>query len=246
MVTAELVYQHDKTTLSGFLAQQQGDIPRPAVMICHAWKGRDQYVCDKAVELANLGYIGFAIDVYGKGVLGTNPEENTRLMTPFIEDRDFLRQRLLAGYEEMCKLRQVDQDRIAVIGYCFGGLCALDLMRTGTKLQGIVSFHGLLKPLGTGDNVTQTSTKALVLHGGSDPMVGLDDVIALNAEMQKMQADWQLHVYSSAQHSFTNPAANDPKLGTVYHKRAADHANFLLKRFLREVFAVPEWRPTNA
>ena len=112
----------------------------------------------------------------------------------------------------------------------------LDLMRTGTQLQGVVSLHGLLKPRDTGNNVTQTTTKALVLHGGSDPMVSFDDVRALNDEMQKMQADWQLHVYSNAQHAFTNPTANDQKLGTVYNKHAAEHSNFLLMRFLQEIF----------
>ncbi len=236
MITSEIEYRHDKTDLAGFLAHQEGDAPRPAVLVCHAWKGRDQYVCDKAVELAQAGYVGFALDVYGKGVLGTNPEENTRLMTPFIEDRDFLRQRLLAGYDTLCQLPQVDQQRVAAIGYCFGGLGVLDLMRTGTQLRGVVSFHGLLKPRGTGNNVTQTDTRALVLHGGNDPMVSFDDVVALNAEMQAMHADWQLHVYSSARHSFTNPAANDHKLGTVYNKHAAEHSNFLLKRFLQEIF----------
>ena len=236
MITTELDYQHDKTTLAGFLAHQGGDAPRPAVLICHAWKGRDQYVCDKAVELAKAGYVGFALDVYGKGVLGTSVEEKTRLMSPFLEDRDFLLQRLQASYEALCQLPQVDKRRIAAIGYCFGGLCVLDLMRTGTQLQGVVSFHGLLKPRGTGNNVTQTNTKALVLHGGSDPMVSFNDVVALDDEMQKMQAEWQLHVYSSAQHSFTNPEANDQKLGTVYNQHAAEHSNFLLKRFLQEVF----------
>ena len=235
MITSELEYQHDKSTLAGFLAHQEGNKPRPAVLICHAWKGRDQYVCDKAIELAKEGYVGFALDVYGKGLLGTSVEENTRLMTPFIEDRDFLQQRLLAGYEALRKLPQVDQQHIAAIGYCFGGLCVLDLMRTGTQLRGVVSFHGLLMPRGK-DNVAKTNTKALVLHGGSDPMVSFNDVAALNDEMQKMQAEWQLHVYGSAQHAFTNPEAKDPKLGTIYNEHAAEHSNFLLKRFLQEIF----------
>ncbi len=235
MVTSELEYQHDEATLAGFLAHQEGNKPRPAVLICHAWKGRDQYVCNKAIELAKEGYVGFALDVYGKGVLGTSVEENTRLMTPFIEDRDFLLQRLLAGSEALRQLPQVDQQRIAAIGYCFGGLCVLDLMRTGAQLRGVVSFHGLLKPRGKG-NVAKIDTKALVLHGGSDPMVSFNDVVAFNDEMQKMQAEWQLHVYGTAQHAFTNPEANDQKLGTVYNEHASEHSNFLLKRFLQEVF----------
>ena len=235
MITSELEYQHDKTTLAGFLAHQEGNTPRPAVLICHAWKGRDQYVCAKAVELAEAGYVGFALDVYGKGIIGTSVEENTRLMTPFMEDRDFLAQRLQTGYEALCQLPQVDKQRIVAIGYCFGGLCVLDLMRTGTPLKGVVSFHGLLMPRGK-DNVAKTTTKALVLHGGNDPMVSFDDVAALNKEMQTMQAEWQLHVYSNALHAFTNPEANDEKLGTVYNKHAAEHSNLLLKRFLQEVF----------
>ncbi len=236
MITKEITYEHGRTTLAGYLAHREDDAPLPAVLICHAWKGRDQYVCDKAVALAKNGYVGFALDVYGQGVLGTSVEENTRLMTPFMEDRDFLLQRLLAGYETLCQLPQVDEQRIAAIGYCFGGLCALDLMRTGTRLRGVVSLHGLLTPRGKDNNVSQTATRALVLHGGSDPMVSLDDVVAFHGEMQKMQAEWQLHMYSDAQHAFTNPDAHDQQLGTVYNERAAAHADFLLQRFLREVF----------
>lgn len=234
MVTKEIDYTHGKTTLAGFLAYQEGDTPRPAVLICHAWKGRDQYVCDKAVELAKDGYVGFALDVYGKGILGTNTEENTRLMTPFIEDRDFLLQRLLAGYDALCQLSQVDKQRIAAIGYCFGGLCVLDLVRTGTQLCGVVGFHSLLQPRPR--KVSTTKTKVFMLHGARDPMVSFDDVSTFNDEMQKMQADWQMHIYGNALHSFTNPQANDHKLGTVYDAQAAQHANFLLKKFLQAVF----------
>ena len=233
MLASELEYNHEKTTLAGYLAHQEGNTPRPAVLICHAWKGRDQYVCDMAVELAKDGYVGFALDVYGKGVLGQSVEENTRLMSPFMENRDFLLQRLLAGYEALCKLPQVDKERIAVIGYCFGGLCALDLVRAGTRLGAAVSFHGLLQPR-TG-NVSKTSTKVLLLHGACDPMVSFDDVAVFNKEMQAMQADWQMHIYGTAKHAFTNPQANDHQLGTVYDEQAAKHANASLKQFLQDV-----------
>lgn len=234
MQTSEIEYQHDKTTLAGFLAYQEDSSPRPAVMICHAWKGRDQYVCDKAVELAKDGYVGFALDVYGKGVLGNDNEENARLMTPFVEDRDFLMQRLLAGYEALQAQSVVAAERIAVIGYCFGGLCALDFVREGTPLRAAVSFHGLLMPRAK-DNVTKSDTSVLVLHGARDPMVDFDAVAAFNREMQDMQANWQLHVYGTAKHAFTNPQAADHELGTVYDEHADKHSNALLKMLLREV-----------
>ena len=125
-------YVDGDTRLEGFLAyDEKANQPLPAVLIAHAWGGRDEFVCDKARDLAALGYAGFALDMYGKGVLGSGPDENAKLMQPFLNDRALLQQRITAALQTVHSLEQVDKIRIAAMGFCFGGLCVLDLARTG-------------------------------------------------------------------------------------------------------------------
>lgn len=235
MQTSKLEYFHGDTALEGFLAYKQDDAPKPAVIICHAWKGRDQFVCDKAIEVAQQGYVGFALDVYGKGVLGNSVEENSKLMTPFIEDRNYLQERLASAYETIKQQPQVIANKIAAIGYCFGGLCSLDMVRSGMDLAGAVSFHGILQPRPQ-KNTEHSNSKVLVLHGDKDPMVSFDDLRQCRDELTSLGCDWRMHVYSQALHAFTNPEANDQKLGTVYDRQADKHSSLLLWDFLRELF----------
>ncbi|MDD2801869.1 MAG: dienelactone hydrolase family protein, partial [Methylococcales bacterium] len=115
---------------------------RPAVLISHAWGGRDDFVAEKANKLAELGYVGFALDMYGKGVLGNSPEQNSKLMQPFMADRGLLQKRIKAALYAVRLLPWVDDSKIAAMGFCFGGLCVLDLARAGADLKGVVSFHG--------------------------------------------------------------------------------------------------------
>lgn len=234
MVTKEIEYEHTGTKLCGFLVYPEDNRPRPAVMIAHAWAGRDQFVCDKAVELAKLGYTAFALDVYGKGVLGQSTEEKAKLMTPFMEDRTLLAGRLLSAYNLVATLPQTNTNKIAIIGYCFGGLCALDLVREGVNLQGAVSFHGLLQPRQA--KTVNPHTRVLALHGAADPMVSLNDVEKFSTEMDALGIGWQMHIYGGAKHAFTNPQANDHALGTVYNAQADKHSNHLLQNFLQEIF----------
>jgi dienelactone hydrolase len=116
---------------------------RPAVLINHAWGGRDDFVAEKAKKIAESGYIGFALDRYGKGISGSSPEENAKLMQPFMADRGMLQKRIKAAFDTVKLMPWVDDNKIAAIGFCFGGLCVLDLARTGADLNGAVSFHGL-------------------------------------------------------------------------------------------------------
>lgn len=209
---------------------------RPAVLINHTWAGRDEFVAGKAKKLAALGYLGFAVDMYGKGVLGSSPEENANLMRPFMENRGMLQQRMKAALAAVKLMPWVDDAKIAGIGFCFGGLCALDLARTGADLKGVVSFHGLL---GAPDNTRGTTIKAkiLALHGHDDPMGPVEQVIAFEQEMTTAGADWQLHVYGNTQHAFTNPNANDPGFGTVYQPDADRRSWLAMENFLTEIFA---------
>jgi len=208
---------------------------RPAVLINHAWGGRDDFVAEKAKKLAALGYFGFAVDMYGKGILGLSPEENAKLMQPLMDDRAMLQQRMKAALYAVRLLPWVDDSKIAAIGFCFGGLCSLDLARTGADLKGVVSFHGLLDaPDNTQGNAIKA--KVLALHGHDDPMVSSEQVLAFEQEMTKAGADWQLHTYGNTMHAFTNPVANDPAFGTVYQSDADRRSWIAMENFLSEVF----------
>lgn len=208
---------------------------RPVVLIAHAWWGRDNFVEEKARHLSELGYIGFAMDVYGKGIFGDGPETNQKLMQPLMENREILLQRLTAGLNTVKQVEVADKKRIAAIGYCFGGLCVLDLARSGADLKGVVSFHGLLQP---SNEVPAKNVKAKVLafHGRDDPMVPTDDVLKFEKEMTDANVDWQLHVFGGTMHAFTNPEANDFKMGTVYNPQSEKRSWLEAVRFFEEIF----------
>jgi dienelactone hydrolase len=209
---------------------------RPAVLISHAWAGRDEFANDKAKKLAELGYVGFALDMYGKGIVGESREENSKLMQPFIQNRAVLQQRIKAALSAVKLLPWVDDSKIAAMGFCFGGLCVLDLARTGVDIKGVVSFHGLFN---APDNIHNTpiNAKVLALHGYDDPMALPGQLIEFQNEMTKAGADWQVHSYGQTMHAFTNPVANDPNFGTVYKPEADSRSWIAMQNFLTEIFA---------
>ena len=229
-------YSDGDTLLEGYLAYDDAiSGPRPCVIIAHTWAGRSDFECQQADKLAALGYVGFALDMYGKGILGSGPDENTALMTPFMEDRPALQQRMAAALATASQQAEADAAKMASMGYCFGGLCSLDLARTSSSILGAVSFHGLfLAPGNTEGN--KITAKVLCLHGNDDPMVPVDSVIALDKELTAAGADWQVHAYGNTLHAFTNPAAASPELGMAYNAAADRRSWASLVSFLEEVF----------
>jgi dienelactone hydrolase len=212
-------YSDGSTTFKGFFAYdptRRG--PLPAIMIVHAWAGREALFDGIARKLAALGYAAFAVDMYGDGRTGSSVEENTALMTPLVKDRALLARRINAALQAVAGLPQVDGARIGAMGYCFGGLCALDLARSGADVRGVISLHGALKPSGL--PAAPITAKVLVLHGHDDPLVPLDEVIAFQNEMTAAKVDWQLHSYGGTVHAFTNPHANAPEAGLLYNATA--------------------------
>jgi dienelactone hydrolase len=227
-------YRDGETLLEGFLCYDEAQPgPRPAVLICHAYGGRDEFVERKARRLAWQGYACFALDNYGKGVRGRTPEESTALMTPFMNDRRLLQRRLLAGLAAARAIPIIDPKRIAVMGFCFGGLCALDFARANADVRGAVSFHGLLKP--SGFTEPKIKAKVLMMHGYDDPMAPPDDVLAVAKEFTTAGADWQLHAYGQTVHAFTNPAAHNRDGGLQYDEAADRRSWHTLVQFLDEV-----------
>jgi dienelactone hydrolase len=233
--TRAVDYSHAGTALEGFFAYDDRRVlPLPAVLISHAWMGRDEFVRDKVRKLAELGYAAFALDMYGKGVIGSGPEENAKLMQPFMDDRHLLQSRIAAALETVRTLPEVDGRRIAALGFCFGGLCVLDLARTGADIRGVVSFHGLFIPPGNTQG-NKIKAKVLALHGHDDPMAPPEQVLALGRELTEAGADWQIHLYGHTLHAFTNPKANDRAFGTVYDETADRRSWQSLRDFLAEV-----------
>ncbi|MGZ8928520.1 MAG: dienelactone hydrolase family protein [Methylobacter sp.] len=237
IVSNTVAYMDGDVVLEAFFAFDDSlSGRRPAVLINHTWVGRDDFVAEKAKKLAALGYVGFAVDMYGKGVLGSDREENMRLMQPFMADRAMLQQRMKAALATVKLMPWVDDSKIASIGFCFGGLCSLDLARTGVDIKGVVSFHGLLDAPGNTQGNAITA-KILVLHGRDDPMNPAEQVLAFEREMTEAGADWQLHTYGHTMHAFTNPLANDPAFGTVYQPSADRRSWIAMQNFLAEIFA---------
>lgn len=235
MHTSNYICHDGELELHGYLAKPETAEKRPAVLVVHDWTGRNEFACKKAEELAKKGYVGFAVDMYGEGRMGETLDEKKALMGPLIEDRRLLRQRIQAGLDAVVRMAEVDANRIVVIGFCFGGLCALDLARTGAPIKGVVSFHGLLnKP----DDIPNETIKAklLVLHGYNDPMVPPEQVLDFCQEMSEQDVDWQVHCYGQTKHAFTNPQANNQDLGTIYSEVAAKRAWVALNDFLNELF----------
>ncbi|HAT8316515.1 TPA: hypothetical protein JBB31_05025 [Legionella pneumophila subsp. pneumophila] len=238
MYSSNYIYQHDDLALHGFLAHEEGiKQPQPAVIVAHDWSGRGEFACLKAKQLAEMGYIGFALDMYGQGQIGSNNDEKMALMQPLYSDRSLLRERLYAALEAIKSISVVDNNRIAIIGFCFGGLCALDLARSGADIRGAVSFHGLLnKP----ENLAAGRIKAkiLALHGYDDPMAKPEQVHAFCQEMTEANVDWQMHMYGQVKHAFTNPQAHDEHLGLIYDEVAARRSWQAMSQFLQEIFNV--------
>jgi dienelactone hydrolase len=235
--TRTIDYVDGDAALEGYFAWDNAvSGPRPGVLIVHAWAGRSPFEEEVARKLAGLGYAGLAMDVYGKGVLGNDPEENTKLMTPFIEDRPMLQSRLQLGLQVLRDEEEVDANKIAATGYCFGGLCVLDLARIGENFQGAVSFHGLFNKPGNTDG-NSIKAKVLALHGWNDPMVPPADVVALAEELTSGGADWQIYGYGNTLHAFTNPEANAPEMGAMYQVDADRRSWKAMENFLAEVLA---------
>ncbi|SRR5579883_1456261 len=233
--TQKIEYHDGDVLLEGFYAYDDASKDKkPGILVAHDWSGKNTFACRKAEKLAELGYVGFALDMYGKGKTGNTKEEKIALMQPLISDRVKLQKRILAAFETVKKLEPVDSQRIGAIGFCFGGLCVLDLARSGAEVKGIVSFHGLLHaPEGIATHPIKASI--LALHGFDDPMVTTEQVMAFGNEMTHAKVDWQLTMYGQAMHAFTNPEAHDPGFGTVYNKRADDRSWIAMKEFFKEV-----------
>lgn len=227
-------YRDGPTECEGYVALPAGPGPHPAVLIAHNWAG--QTAADNAIadRLAGLGYAGIAIDVYGQGARGDLQGDNSALMGPWLADRAALRTRLLAAVTAAAAHPEIDAGRIAIIGYCFGGLCALDVARSADpRVRAAVSFHGIYPPTGL-DPAGSITAKVLVLHGWNDPMAPPEATVALAHELDAAGADWQIHAYGQTMHAFTFADADNPAGGVQYNPAADRRSWASMTAFLVE------------
>ena len=236
IMSKTFTYTDGERTFEGYLAHPHGqETPLPAVLVIHQWTGPTAHERDVADKLAALGHVAMVADVYGIGIRPTPGAEAGAESSKYRNDRDLLRQRLHLALNELRENPMVKADKVAVIGYCFGGMAALELARDGAPVVGAVSFHGNLN---TGKEETDPITaKVLVLHGAADPLVPISQVAAFSDEMHARQADWQLIAYGGAKHSFTEPGADALGMDAVGYDPDADRRSWAaMKTFLGEVF----------
>jgi len=236
LVTKTIEYKQGDTTLEGYLAYDDSfSGKRPGVLIVHQWMGLTDYEETRAAMLANLGYVAFCADIYGKAIRPQNYKEAGAEATKYKTDRALLRLRANAGLDELKKCDLVDTKRVAAIGYCFGGTTVIELARSGAELNGIVSFHGGLDSPTPADG-KNIKCKVLVCHGADDPFEKAEDLAAFEKEMRDADVDWRLIKYGGAVHSFTQPMADGSLLGAKYNARADKRSWTDMKSFFADIF----------
>ena len=232
-----LFYQEGSSRCAGYLARPaKAAGPLPGVLILHQWMGLTDHERQTADALTKLGYVALAADIYGEGVRPKSVPEAIAQVTQYKGDRDLYQRRIRAGLDALKAQQGVDPNRLAIIGFCFGGTGALEAARAGLPVKGVVSFHGGLDS--PADRPVQPITaKILVCHGADDPNVPAKDVAAFQEEMRKAKADYVFIAYAGAVHAFTQKeAGNDPSKGVAYQEVAARRSWQHMRDFFKEIF----------
>jgi dienelactone hydrolase len=242
--TQTIEYRQGDTRLVGYLAYpKDAKGLLPGVLVVHEWMGLNDYAKRRADQLAELGYVAFAADIYGDGKIAADAKEAGALSGLYKKDRALLRARATAGLETLRKQSRVAAGQVAAIGYCFGGMAVLELARGGADLAGVVSFHGVLDTPMPQDT-KNIRARVLALHGADDPYVPAEQVAAFEQEMRQAGADWQLIAYGGAVHGFTNPAhGNDNSKGAAYNAAADARSWAAMRQFFAELFGSAKTSP---
>lgn len=238
IVTEEISYSAGGADLTGYLAMPRNASNLPGVLVVHEWWGHTDYVRDRAEMLAELGYVAFALDMYGDGKIAEHPQDAQAFMMEVIENQDVAQARFEAALALIKSQPEADPQRTAAIGYCFGGAVVLSMARAGADLDGVVSFHGALADLAP--VAEQVDARFLVLHGGADPMVTDEQEEVFKQEMDAAGVEWEFVEYEDAKHAFTNPAATakgeEFDLPLEYDAEADADSWQRMQEFLVEVF----------
>lgn len=237
IVTREVDYKSGETALKGFLAYDDARSGRhPGVLVIHEWWGINDYIRDRARQLAELGYVAFAPDIYGEGKVTTDPQQAGQWAGQIRQSPTLGRERARAGLNVLAALPQVDPDRLAAIGFCFGGTVALDLAYGGAPLKAAVCFHGSLPELKAAE-APQLKAAILALIGADDTAVKPEDRLKFEESLRKAKADWELVLYGGTVHAYTNPASDRLGMPNIaYNARSATRAWAEMQRLFKEVF----------
>ena len=237
MITKTVDYQAGNINAKGYLAYHESKEKQPLVMVVHAFEGLNDLAKSYAKKVADLGYIGFAVDMYGDGVVEHDLDGCMKYVKVLRGNRAELRSRMLDALKFGRALDNVDANRTASIGFCLGGLCCLDLARAGADVKGVASFHGSLDaPEGLGRY--PIDAKVLVMTGYEDPQIPAESVSAFMDEMS--DADVQLISYNHTKHSFTDPDAHKiggPERGREYSAQTTERSWKACVNFFEEIFA---------
>jgi dienelactone hydrolase len=237
--TEFIEYKQGDAALEGYLAYDDTiKGVRPGVLVVHEWWGINDYIKKRTEQIAQLGYVAFAADIYGKGIRAETPQEAMALAGKFRSgnDRNLLRGRANAGLDVLKKNSLVDLKRIAAIGYCFGGTTVLELARSGADIAGFVSFHGGLATPNPND-AKNIKGKVVALTGADDPSVKPEMVDAFEDELRSARVDWYLVSYGNSVHGFTNPENGaDNAKGVAYNEKADKRSWQVMRDFFEEIF----------
>lgn len=236
--TETVDYSDGATPLQGYVAwdPEKTGGSAPGVLVVHQWLGLTDYEKSRCRQLAELGYVAFALDIYGTGVRPADTKEAGEMSGKYKSDRDLYRRRLNAGLEQLKQRQQVNASQLAAVGYCFGGTGVLELARSGADIKGGVSFHGGLDSPNPEDG-KNIRAKLLICHGADDPFVPEKDVDAMKAELNAADVDWQMIYYSNTVHSFTQPmAGSDNTRGAAYNEKSDRRSWESMKSFFDEIF----------
>ena len=237
MKTETLEYQHGGITFRGHVVHDPArTAPLPGVLVVHEAWGLGAHVKERAARLAELGYLAFAVDMFGEGRQSSSSEEGMQWTRALRADVPLLRGRITAALQALRTCTQIDRERVAAIGYCFGGTTALELARSGARISGAVSFHGGLATTHPAEPGAMTA-RVLVCTGADDPFIPQTQVHEFMAEMQRAGADYQVITYGGAQHSFTNPKAAERSVPGLEYNASADKRSWAAMHvFFQELF----------
>jgi dienelactone hydrolase len=235
-----VLYRHGDLQLEGYLAWDDTLTgKRPGVLVVHEWWGLNDYVQRRVKQLAGLGYIAFALDMYGKGKVTEHPDQADKWMRAVQTSVKGWRARALSGLRVLQTHALVDGTRLAAIGYCFGGATVLQMAYGGAPIKGVVSFHGALPPPDVERSPT-SAPKILVAHGNADPFVSEPQVKQFRAKLESTGFDWHMVIYAGARHGFTNPGAGAYGLDALkYDQKADDRSWKHMQLFFNEIFHTP-------
>jgi dienelactone hydrolase len=243
LVIKTVAYEQGGVKLEGYLAyDDQTKAPRPGVLVVPEWWGLNDYIKSRTRQLAQLGYVAFAVDMYGAGQTTVDPKKAGELAGQFY-GQPLMPERAQAGLDQLLKTGLVDDKRVAAVGFCFGGAVCQTLAYSGAPLAGIVSFHGSLVPA-TSEGAARTQARFLICHGALDPFTKPEALEAFKKSLDDGKIDYQLVEYSGAVHAFTNPeadalAAASGLQGIGYNAAAARRSWALMRQFFDEIFAKP-------